>query len=88
MVCAPVCAPVLSIIPSLKLRDFLSVQAHKPCSISHKLQQVLQCQCSCFKLKCSYSVLVAIYLQGMSSFHKLKSVSRKSDTSLTMSSLF
>ena len=30
-----VCAPVLSIIPSLKLGDYLSVQAHKPCSISH-----------------------------------------------------
>ena len=30
-----VCAPVWSIIPSLKLGDYLSVQAHKPCSISH-----------------------------------------------------
>ena len=30
-----VCAPVRSIIPSLKLKDYLSVQAHKPCSISH-----------------------------------------------------
>ena len=30
-----VCAPVRSIIPSLKLGDFLSVQAHKPCSTSH-----------------------------------------------------
>ena len=30
-----VCAPVRSIIPSLKLGDYLSVQAHKPCSISH-----------------------------------------------------
>ena len=29
------CAPVRSIIPSLKLGDHLSVQAHKPCSISH-----------------------------------------------------
>ena len=32
-----VCAPVRSIIPSLKLGDYLSVQAHKPCSISHQL---------------------------------------------------
>ena len=32
-----VCAPVRSIIPSLKLGDDLSVQAHKPCSISHVL---------------------------------------------------
>ena len=32
-----VCAPVQSIIPSLKLGDYLSVQAHKPCSISHLL---------------------------------------------------
>ena len=32
-----VCAPVRSIIPSLKLGDYLSVQAHKPCSISHIL---------------------------------------------------
>ena len=31
-----VCAPVRSIIPSLKLGDYLSVQAHNPCSISHK----------------------------------------------------
>ena len=30
-----VCAPVRSIIPSLKLGDYLSVQAQKPCSISH-----------------------------------------------------
>ena len=30
-----VCAPVRSIIPSLKLGDYVSVQAHKPCSISH-----------------------------------------------------
>ena len=30
-----VCAPVRSIIPSLKLGDYLSIQAHKPCSISH-----------------------------------------------------
>ena len=28
-------APVRQIIPSLKLGDYLSVQAHKPCSISH-----------------------------------------------------
>ena len=28
-------APVRLIIPSLKLGDYLSVQAHKPCSISH-----------------------------------------------------
>ena len=27
-----VCAPVRSIIPSLKLENYLSVQAHKPCS--------------------------------------------------------
>ena len=30
-----VCVPVRSITPSLKLGDYLSVQAHKPCSISH-----------------------------------------------------
>ena len=30
-------APVRSIIPSLKLGGYLSVQAHKPCSISHLL---------------------------------------------------
>ena len=29
-----VCAPVRSIIPSLKLGDYLPVQAHKPCCIS------------------------------------------------------
>ena len=31
-----VCAPVRSIIPSLKLGDYLPVQAHNPCSISHR----------------------------------------------------
>ena len=36
-----VCAPVRSIIPSLKLGDYLSVQAHKPCSISHLLSAVV-----------------------------------------------
>ena len=34
-----VCAPVRSIIPSLKLEDYLSVQTHKPCSISHLLSR-------------------------------------------------
>ena len=29
------CAPVRSTIPSLKLGDYLSVQAHNLCSISH-----------------------------------------------------
>ena len=29
-----VCAPVRSIIPSLKLEDYFSVEAQKPCSIS------------------------------------------------------
>ena len=36
-----VCAPVRSIIPSLKLGDYLSVQAHKPCSISHSDSNIL-----------------------------------------------
>ena len=36
-----VCAPVRSITPSLKLGDYLSVQAHKPCSISHLLGIIL-----------------------------------------------
>ena len=33
-----VCAPVRSIIPSLKLEDYISVQAHKLCSISQLTQ--------------------------------------------------
>ena len=28
---------IRSIIPSLKLRDYLSVQAHKPCSVSQRI---------------------------------------------------
>ena len=44
-----VCAPVQSIIPLLKLGDYLSVQAHKPCSISHleiiKQQKILSHVC-------------------------------------------
>ena len=35
------CAPVRSIIPSLKLGDYLSVQAHNPCSISHFVKKKL-----------------------------------------------
>ena len=35
-----VCASVLSVIPSLKLGAYLSVQAHKPCSISHLLSML------------------------------------------------
>ena len=34
-----VCAPVRSVIHSLKLGNYLSVQAHKPCSISHLFAQ-------------------------------------------------
>ena len=37
-----VCAPVRSIIPSLKLGDYLSVQVHKPCSISHLSRRCLE----------------------------------------------
>ena len=49
-----VCAPVRSIIPSPKLGDYLSVQAHKPCSISHLMPHLyndlsthvnFQCRC-------------------------------------------
>ena len=35
-----VCAPVRSIIPSLKLGDYLSVQAHKPRSIPHLTKNI------------------------------------------------
>ena len=38
-----VCAPVRSVIPSLKLGDCLSVQAHKPCSISHIDLRIIIC---------------------------------------------
>ena len=38
------CAPVRSMIPSLKLGDYLSVQAHNPCSISHKEHSDLRCK--------------------------------------------
>ena len=34
-------APVRSIIPSLKLGDYLSIQAHKPHSITHGTQYSL-----------------------------------------------
>ena len=34
-----VCASVRSIIHSLKLGDYLSIQANKPCSISHLFAQ-------------------------------------------------
>ena len=35
-----VCAPVWSIIPLLKLRDYLSVQAHKPCSLTSNVNEI------------------------------------------------
>ena len=41
-----VCAPVRSIIPSLKLGVYLSVQAHKPCSISH-INAIVHVGCVC-----------------------------------------
>ena len=44
-----VCAPVRSIIPELKLGDYLSVQAHKPCSISHRDSVIIFLTCSCVK---------------------------------------
>ena len=66
-----VCAPVRSIIPSLKLGDYLSVQAHNPCSISHLfichlrriyLFCVLTCVCFMFKKKIpAYSDFSPIY---------------------------
>ena len=42
-----VCALVRSIIPSLKLGDYLSVQADKPCSISH-VYNINRCRTNCF----------------------------------------
>ena len=47
-------APVRSIISSLKLGDYLSVQAHKPCSISH-LEKVLK---SCHRLSDKHTKLL------------------------------
>ena len=39
-----VCAPVWSIIPSLKLGDYLCIQVHKPCSVSHiRAARMLKC---------------------------------------------
>ena len=49
-----VCAPVRSIIPSLKLGDYLSVQAHKPCSISHVCEE--QTEKSVTREHCSASL--------------------------------
>ena len=46
-----VCAPVRSIIPSLKLGDYLSVQAHNPCSISHILTLTTTMSTVCFLLQ-------------------------------------
>ena len=37
-----VCVPVRSIIPSLKLGNYLSIQAHKPCSIAHLFSEKRQ----------------------------------------------
>ena len=56
-----ICAPVRSIIPSLKLGDYLSVQAHKPCSISHLKRPVtrfLKSHCYLFD---SENILIAYF---------------------------
>ena len=56
-----VCAPVRSIIPSLKLGDYLSVQAHKPCSISHLYATYslrIQKNCKIISVKSCISIFV------------------------------
>ena len=57
-----VCAPVRSIIPSLKLGDYLSVQAHKPCSFSHLYDvQILICLC-CLMLQYAIALFAMVVL--------------------------
>ena len=63
-----VCVPVRSIIPLLKLGDYLSVQAHKPCSIPHIMYDTMG------KVK-NYSpdptISVALLLQDQSDMHSV-----------------
>ena len=49
-----VCTPVRSIIPSLKLGDYLSVQVHKPCSISHLYSFIFQHQWNMYGAQPTY----------------------------------
>ena len=59
-----VCAPVRSIIPSLKLGDYLSVQAHKPCSISH-LEALSQLAYNLFKFIDGFKVICQLEIEPL-----------------------
>ena len=52
-----VCAPVRSIIPLLKLGDYLSVQSYKPNSISHFFSQSYPEEVSCLLMLLSCGFL-------------------------------
>ena len=57
-----VCAPVRSIIPSLKLGDYLSVQAHKPCSISHmSVSEISRVDCAITSVSMNFSRCLNIF---------------------------
>ena len=68
-----VCAPVRSIIPSLKHGDYLSVQAHKPCSISHLADDIAHS----FASVGENSLRVDPILKGTQKVTKVVSLNRK-----------
>ena len=63
-----VCAPVRSIIPSLKLGDYLSIQAHKSCSNSHLELNIWTCKSNSifqlFRYNEGTYLVVALSLRG------------------------
>ena len=82
-----VCTPVRSIIPSLKLGDYLSVQAHKPCSIL-KLGNNLSVQAH---KSCSISHLKPMVTEGARSKRRRYAVympTAKTMTSLPISAFW
>ena len=72
-------APVWSVIPSLKLRDYMSIQAHKPCSISHvtSLHKFLVCPVSSATYLFDYETGVSFAKESQKSRSALTLITRK-----------
>ena len=78
-----VCGPVRSIISSLKLGNYLSVQAHKPCSISHLLLRGLSAETRPRSYK-TFSMLNSVEHEILNA-HKYKNIKKFSFLQAQMS---
>ena len=68
-----VCASVRSIIPSLKLGDYLFGQVHKPCSISHI---VYEYHSNCMRNKISTNDDIYCFICAEPAINKPEKVSK------------